>query len=355
MNMMLKRILKISMTPLLLLITGCSHAMSKNDTTFDWEATESAPKHYPMEIITGTFIYKDEAERGLYIPSGGTLTKGWGESISSHVVGPKLKPLPDRLKITFYSYAERQFYKGEFALPYDKILALFREGVAMHKARNDPAEKDYAPDYSVIMAGIAPGGVVAVWVGGSGNYIEVFFGQAEKINLDPSAAFALPFKDRQDSDAYIAKQLVNVLTPAELESLKRDGIPFDLWSRYRNRYEWLPSGAINQTDDVTISFLNGESEREWFWTDKNAVSKLRPVPRQVLFTAPIRDKGRDRNVIFEVKFDELETMAAFEKLGANGQKVYLDFEPRLPRSQIKVRLYNDKESIELKKFESADW
>ncbi len=351
MGMIFKHVCRLAITAVMSVLTGCSHAMSKNSTTFDWEATESAPKHYPMEIITGRFIYKDEAERGLYIPSGGTLRKGWGESISSHVVGPKFKPLPDRLKITFYSYAERQFYKGEFALPYDKILALFREGVAMHKARNDPAEKDYAPDYSVIMAGIAPGGVVAVWVGGSGNYIEVFFGQAEKINLDPSAAFALPFKDKEQSDTYVKEVMEGVLTPAELESLKRDGVPFDLWSRYRNRYEWLPSGAINQTEDITVSFVNGESEREWFWNDKNVVNKPRPVPSQMLFTAPIGD----RKVIFEVKFDEFETMAAFEKLGANGQKVYLNFEPRLPRSQIKIRLYNDKESIELKKFGSADW
>ena len=201
------------------------------------------------------------------------------------------------------------------------------------------------------MAGIAPGGVVAVWVGGRVNYIEVFFGQAEKVELDPSAAFALPFKDKQDSDDYVREVMEDVLTPAELESLKTDGVPFDLWSRYRNRYEWLPSGAIDQADDITISFVNGESEREWFWNDKNVVNKPRPVPSQMSFTAPIGD----RKVIFEVKFDEFETMAAFEKLGANGQKVYLDFEPRLPRSQIKVRLYNDKESINLKKIESKDW
>ncbi len=350
MNMMLKLILKISITPLLFFLTGCSHAMSKNDTTFDWEATESAPKHYPMEIITGTFIYKDEIERGLYIPSGGTLTKGWGESISSHVVGPKLKPLPDRLKITFYSYTERQFYKGEFALPYDKILALFKEGVAISKA-GDPAYKDY-PVYSVIMAGIAPGGVVAVWVGGRGNYIEIFFGQAEKINLDPSAAFALPFKDKQQSDTYVKEVMEGVLTPAELESLKRDGIPFDLWSRYRNRYEWLPTfGDGYQAEYVNVIFVNGENERRWFLNDKDVVSKPYPVPNQLTFKTLINGK----KVMFEVRFDEFETMAAFERLGANGQKVYLNFEPRLPRSQIKIRLYNDKESIELKKFESADW
>ena len=58
----------------------------------------------------------------------------------------------------------------------------------------------------------------------------------------------------------------------------------------------------------------------------------------------------DKKLFFEVEFDEFETMAAFEKLGANGKKVYLEFDPRLPKVETRVRLYNDKESIELKKF-----
>ncbi len=100
MGMMFKQVYRLAITAVMSVLTGCSHTMSKNNTTFDWLATESAPKHYPMEIITGTFIYKDEKERGLYIPSGGTLRKGWGESISSHVTGPKFKPLPERLKMS---------------------------------------------------------------------------------------------------------------------------------------------------------------------------------------------------------------------------------------------------------------
>jgi hypothetical protein len=342
MNMMLKSYMKISITVFLLLLTGHGNAMSKNDTKFDWLATESAPKHYPMEIIRGTFIYHGEKEQGLYIPSGGTLFAGWGDPISNHVVGPDLKPLPDRLKITFFSYAEKQFYQGEFELPYEKMLALFREGVADSKEH---------PTYSRIMAGVAPGGSVAVWVKGV-KTVEVFFGQAQKIELDPSKAFALPFENKKESDAYIAKQLVNVLTPEELESLKKDGIPFGLWSRYRNRYDWIPTfSAEHKPDYVNAIFVNGENDRRWFLIDKKEPNIPRAVPMKLSFTTLINAK----KVIFFVNFDELETMAAFEKLGANGRKVYLEFEPRLPRTQIKVRLYNDKESIELKKIDSEDW
>ncbi len=77
-------------------------------TEFDWYATESAPKYYPMEIRQGTFYYKGK-DHGLYIPSGGTLRAGWGEMNSLHVTGPDKKPLPDRVEVIFFSYAEKQF------------------------------------------------------------------------------------------------------------------------------------------------------------------------------------------------------------------------------------------------------
>ena len=94
--MTLNSIWKASFSILLLCLTGISTAMSNNDTKFEWLATESAPEHYPMKIIQGTFIYHGETERGLYVPSGGTLSSGWGHGISNHIVGEKLKPLPDR-------------------------------------------------------------------------------------------------------------------------------------------------------------------------------------------------------------------------------------------------------------------
>jgi len=315
--------------------------MSNHNTKFDWLATDSAPEHYPMEIIRGTFIYHGETEEGLYIPSGGTLSSGWGHGISHHVVGEKYKPLPDRLKIIFFSYAEKQFYKGDFSLPYDKILALFRAGNADIES----------PSFSSIMVGVAPGGAVAVWLSGR-KHIEVFFGQAKKIDLDPSRAFALPFENKADSDAYIAKQLVNVLTPVELESLKKDGIPFGLWARYRNRYNWMPTLSKGYNlSDVDVVYLNGENVTSWDLTDRNELNSPRPAPKKVSFITHMQGKQK----IFIVHFNELETMAAFEKLGAQGQQLHLEFEPRLPKTQIKIRLYNDKESIDLKKFVSEDW
>lgn len=114
----------------------------------------------------------------------------------------------------FYSYAEKQFYKGEFPLPYEKILAAFRE----HNL--DPEN----PYFSSIQIGIAPGGVVAVWLDGYETR-EIFFGQAEKVTISPSNGFRLPFDSKEESDVYIEKQLANVLTPEQLAALKKMASP----------------------------------------------------------------------------------------------------------------------------------
>lgn len=331
--------LKCGLVLLSIFITSCGAPVKNPPTEFDWYSTECAPKHYPMKIIQGTFYYKDQ-DKGLYIPSGGQLSAGWGESISSHITGAKLKPLPDSVAVVFYSYAEKQFYKGEFDLPYEKILSLFRQDYEKHTDKNEV-------DYDSIMIGVAPGGAISVWVNGATTK-EVFAGKAEKIDLDPTSGFDIPFDSAAEAEEYKNKILAAALDNDELESLNKNGIPFGLWSRYRNLYKWAPAyknGKISTDKEMPVSFINGE--RHWMPTilDDAIINIPRPLPRTLKFSAPVGQES----YYFIVNFDEIELMNAFERLGAHGEKVYLEFEPRAPRQLMKIRAFNDKESIELKK------
>jgi len=76
----------------------------------------------------------------------------------------------------------------------------------------------------------------------------------------------------------------------------------------------------------------------------------RLVPERLSFMTAVNG----RKVVIDPVFDELETMAAFEKLGGKGEKLTLEFKPGLPAANTRIRLYNDKESIELKKFKFTD-
>ena len=100
-------------------------------------------------------------------------------------------------------------------------------------------------------------------------------------------------------------------------------------------------GEAHKPEYFNVVYLNGEFFGEWVSGDTKKPAVLRPVPSKISFRTSNR-------ALYEIKFDEFETLDAFEKLGANGKKVYLEFEP-LTKIKIKVRLYNDKESIELKK------
>ena len=97
-----------------------------------------------------------------------------------------------------------------------------------------------------------------------------------------------------------------------------------------------------------VSFVNGESVKKWEEID---VSVDLPIPRRMAFKAEVNGKS----TIFQVTFDEFETMDAFETLAVNGEMIYLEFEPKRPRTEIKVRLHNGKESIKLVKIASKDW
>lgn len=334
--MMGKYLLSGFLISALIYLTSCGDEMNKT-TEFEWHATESAPEHYPMEIRRGTFYYKGQ-DHGLYIPSGGTLNAGWGQMNSIHVTGPDKKSLPDRVEVTFFSYAEKQFYHGKFDLPYDQILALFREAYE---------EKPDNPYYSAVMVGIAPGGAVSVWLEGT-RIKEIFFGQADKIDIDPGDGFNLPFASKAESDAYLEKQLVNVLEPEELESLKKNGVPSGTWARYRNLYRWLPAykdGKISTDREMNVHYLNGELNLVPTIFTEEMVNTPRPLPRALKFSVAMGNAS----IFYIIRFDEFELMDAFEKLGAHGEKVYIEFDARVPRQFMKIRVHNDKESIELKK------
>ena len=318
-------------------LAGCGVGTNKNVAEFDWHATDSAPKHYPMEIRRGDFIYHDKSG-SLYIPTGATLRSGWGEMVSRHVTGSDKKPLPGALEIYFFSYAENQFYHGEFDLPYDKILELFRGGVE---------ERPERPIYNGIMVGVAPGGAVSVWVKGS-RTTEVFFGQAEKVGIEPSAGFDLPFDSKSEADAFAKQVLIDTLSPEELKALKKNGIPFGAWARYRNLYKWVPAykdGKIPSNKKIVTTYLNGEWNFMPTLLTEAMADTPRPLPRELKFSVVVGNE----HLIYIINFEEFELMDAFEKLGSNGEKVYIEFDPQVPVERMKIRVYNEKESIELKK------
>lgn len=308
---------------------------SKNKTRFDWRATESAPKNFPMRIIEGAFYYRD-GSGGLYVPTAASIGFHWGAGESIHVVGDDYKPLPDRLDIRFYSFFEDQLYQGSFDLPYEKILALFKEGVQR--------DKD-SPIFHWIVVGVAPGGAVSVWVSG-GESREVFFGQAQPYDDEMRTPLGNLIDDRKE----YAQSYLEDLPEEHYTHILETGIPFGRWEKYRTRYNWRASMAgTGDTDYFRFSFFNGE--HYWMYLSDDAQDRYgnsHAMPLTLGFTTLF--PGGNMRYVYGFRFDEDELFAAFARLGANGALVTMEVDPQLPKENTRITLSNGEETIELKKL-----
>ena len=305
---------------------------TKNKTKFHWLAQESAPREFPMRVINGTFYYHKQDD-GLYVPTAASITPGWGNGRSVHVVGDDYKTLPDRLDIRFFSFWENKLYHGRFDLPYDKILALFKEGVERDKER---------PIFKKIIVGLAPGGVVAVWVGGRETR-EVFFGQAVPYEADIYTPLGSLIENRKE----YAESYLQDLPPEVYQKIKKEGIPFGLWEKYRKSYPWSFSSTPNkQIGDFRISFFNGENYRistpfEYHYAPK-------PIPLVTGFICEF--PGDKKQYVYSIGFDHDETYNAMEKLSAKGEEITVLIDPKLPKNTSTISLSNGEETVELKKI-----
>lgn len=298
---------------IILLFMVTNTAYGENVEKYNWLASESAPKLYPMQIVRGNFLSQDGSS--LYIPSGKTLLQGWGWPVSNHVVGPDLKSLPNKIEITFFSYLENQFYQGSFDLPYDKILSLFKAGYF------SPNENSHIT-YDAIVAGIAPGGTVSVWLSGIDRETEVFQGKAKKIDGEWKWINDNPKYTR---DEYIRLEIKDDLKPEELKAIDKNGIPFTSWEKYHKlRYYWYPKFiGIELRDDwiQNVKYYNGEEGYLGYPLSETELKKTRGIPEQIDF---IWKYDEDTNYSYEMYFDEKEMFDVFEKYSSKNDPLELE-------------------------------
>ena len=93
------------------------------------------------------------------------------------------------------------------------------------------------PIFSRFVVGVAPGGAVAVWIKGHGEQREVFFGQAEKLDMSLSSVFQVPFSNKAEAEKFRVELLQETVGEEQLNNIAKNGIPFDIWQRYRKPFQ----------------------------------------------------------------------------------------------------------------------
>lgn len=266
----------------------------KTMTKYEWTEGTSAPLGYPMGVYKGGMEYEGNGwvSLGFGIVPG---RYGWGSV--NHGMNSGLKGLPTRLDFIWMSYMENQFYLIDTDIDTEKIREYFSKGYDIKGASG----KTQHLNYNEICVGMAPGGVVVVWVVGVGWQKEVGRYQGKKVTIPESEIATLDShqnrfwrKDYLDivhtSDKIIPKKVQ--------EENKGKPIPFGIWDVYRTRFSWkpvfeLPVGVkLHPSTMVSIDLINGEHEK--FDGLKMPLSDYdkRAIPTSVSMTVLDKDNNR---------------------------------------------------------------
>jgi hypothetical protein len=327
---------KIFITPVIIIFAGyLSFIVISNiidvkemNTKFDWEATWNATKLYPMELISGAFIFPGE---GAKVLRSGSAHDDWGSEGSISVGNTRPKPVPIGLYIHWYSYTEDKFYKGSFDLPYDKILTLFREGFNMFRAKKHTT-------YSDIVAGLAPDGTVGIWLSGKGRQVEVGYFKAPESEYLSAKEFLGYLYDvycaeygENENIVQKYRQLGLKQDKKVLDNLMQHGISFGLWDTYRERFNIRPVIMYEDTtcitDEIYIKYYNGEKETL-------SLSRLEENPfkkrARIKYLNAYWSFGQIiREVIFE--FDEQEIFETYRKIYDGNPDYHVELQIQLDK------------------------
>ena len=225
-----------------------------NEQEYEWGIAVNTPIGYPIRfyaaMVGGTPIVRE-----LYTKKE---EPDWGNAFGYE--STSMDKLPKSVDMVWLSYKEDCFYRLKTAIDYEKVEKLFREGFNQRVPNGEVRHKTY----DTIVVGIAPGGVVVLWVGyGYFPLTEIGRYQAEKIDLkeppglDSHERLIFSKEDREEvlnSDLTIPK--------AVREANKNKPIPFGLWDSYRyHQYQWFPVYEIpdGKIGDVDYRYWNGEA------------------------------------------------------------------------------------------------
>ena len=354
---MIKTIIIITLILLALWLTGCWGYKAKQnkdkanvEPEYKWGIAVNVPIGYPIRFYAAR-VGSTPIVRELYSI---TEEPDWG--CAAGYESCSMEELPQNVDMVWLSYKEDCFYRLKTAIDYEKIAKLFREGFDERVPNGEVRHKTY----DTIVVGIAPGGVVVLWVGyGYLPLTEIGRYQAEKIELrEPEG---LDNHQRLIFDKEYAKRLLtnNTIIPEDFrEANKNKPIPFGLWDSYRdNQYQWYPTFEIpnGKIGDVDYQYWNGEADT-FFFTDFIALEgqkdvfapqelyhNIRKLPlyKEIRFTYKAED-GIKYGV--GLQFDWEDILKAYKKVfGEHPEEVkaHLDIQINRTNDYLKVRLVGD--------------
>ena len=200
----------ISNILVLLVLAGCSPK-----DKYEWNAGLSGPKYYPSGAPRVEYFYKGKSVAGASIGTG--ADQGWGVTAGGYSGGEQYKDIPDSVAVQWVCSVDNYLYKGGARLPRERMLELFKNGFKTVYGMKTT--------YTSIVAGMAPGGNVTIWLRGSERLTEVIRFKAQERLEDP-------YIDKDYREKTV-KNWGNYLTYWYLH-----GVPYDVWEKGDKEYDY---------------------------------------------------------------------------------------------------------------------
>ena len=387
----------ITILVLLSSLTSCKKKEKENiNKKYHWVAYVKPVSGYPIRVYRGVVYGKDGASRfgngqsNLFeddepFPhfSIGAGTSGvFGSSEEEEAKG-----VPTHLDVSWLSYVEKcQYLLENQPLDSLKIAQLLAEKVYTPSRSEDisPTIEEYN-----ISVGLAPGGVVFVWLHSTARVIEVGRYQAKKIE-------DIHFVTQKEADEYYKRTgdvildeytieqrdyVIKLGLPKEkirmqyqqcgtpvTEPLVMDDIfkiPYGLWDSYQKRYLWkMTLITKNKTKYIHSYYYQGLNleeeilfgERTW---GENQIEKYKIpekfqytslIPRAIPFIIFIKWYGDDGKLYrLWNNFNEAEVMDSFEKAfkGQENEVGNLIIEVNDTKTRANIRLKVGEREVEI--------
>ena len=295
----------------LLAATLCVMAMACNNkqdmstrTTFPWVANVTAPRNYPVEVKYG-FVGFGQGQKypimSSFANAGIGISKG--EVSFADLDGEGLD-MPNRLEVLWLSYTERKFYKTDIAFSerlQTKILNSFREGYYNKFTKKQEA-------YSCFLVTLLPGGKIWLYLNGTARYSLVCDTlQADTINMELGDFD----KDALLVDSTVEDYCKGNLNEEQAVNLKKNGVPYELWSKYQERFnydskfEFEDKNSKLDSNTIVYEYINGEFN----YACDGVKVEDRSRPKQLY----LKWNVADTTYTGEFFFDEQEVLDVFSK------------------------------------------
>ena len=236
----------ISSILVLLVLAGCSPK-----DKYEWNAGMSAPKYYGNGGPMVEYFYKGKSVAGASANIG--FDPGWGVTAGGYSGGEQYKDIPDSVAVSWICATDGIEYRGGARLPRERMLELFKNGFKTVYGMKTT--------YTSVVAGMAPGGNVTIWLRGSERLTEIIRFKAENngIWMEHDEDY-----NKYERETITSKEYIN----SEFNIFRYlHGVPYDVWEKGDKEYDY-DIGFSSEEKDVTPYMVFYTKDGTWYQPSK---------------------------------------------------------------------------------------